>query len=161
MAMNDRSSALQEEIRQTRPFRSASHEAAVGMLRTADVLRRHISGVLEPFGITPAQYNVLRVLRGAGSEGLPTLEVAERLIEHAPGITRMMDRLEAHGWVRRERCSGDRRRMLCFLTDEGQSLLADLDEPMSRADEEALRGLSEDRQRLLIELLDDVRAAHR
>ncbi len=155
------SSALRSEIRQTRPFRSASHEAAVGLLRTADVLRRHFSEVLAPHDITPAQYNVLRVLRGAGPEGLPTLEVAERLIEHAPGITRMMDRLEARGWVRRKRCTGDRRRMLCFLTEEGRELLAELDDPMDRANEAVLTGLSEAQQRQLTELLDRVRAAHR
>lgn len=159
--MTERTSTLQSEIRQKRPFRSASHEAAVALMRTTDLVRRHFLEVLAPYGITLPQYNVLRVLRGAGEEGLPTLEVAERLIEHAPGITRMMDRLERRGWVRRERCAGDRRQVLCYITDEGQRLLSELDECMNRADQEALSGLGEARQRELIRLLDQVRAAYR
>ena len=159
--MNDRASSLQREIRQTRAFRSASQEAAVGLLRTADLVRRRFCEVLTPHGITLAQYNVLRVLRGAGPEGLPTLEVAERLIEHAPGITRLMDRLEGHGWVRRERCAEDRRQVLCYLTAEGQKLLGGLDGPMDRADEEALSRLTEAQRQELIGLLDLVRAGNR
>lgn len=158
--MKQRPSALQREIRQTRPFRSASQEAVIGLMRTTDLVRRHFLEVLAPYGITLAQYNVLRILRGAGEEGLPTLDVAERLIEHAPGITRMMDRLEAHGWVRRERCAGDRRQVLCYLTQKGQGLLGDLDECVDRANEEALSGLSETQQRQLSDLLDKVRAAY-
>lgn len=130
-------------------------------MRTTDLVRRHFLEVLAPYGITLPQYNVLRVLRGAGEEGLPTLEVAERLIEHAPGITRMMDRLEKRGWVRRERSAGDRRQVLCYLSDEGQRLLSELDECMNRADQEALSGLSEAEQRELVRLLDQVRAAYR
>lgn len=151
-------SRLQREIRQKRPFRSPSQEAAVGLLRTADLLKRHFTAVLEPNGITLPQYNVLRILRGAGPEGLPTLEVAERLIERAPGITRMMDRLEVHGWVRRERCAEDRRQVLCHLTPKGARLLAKLDSAIDRADESALRGLERSEQRRLIQLLDAVRA---
>ncbi len=156
--MNRSHSPLQREMRQTRPFRSPGQEAAVGLLRTADLLKRHFTAVLEPFGITLPQFNVLRILRGAGPAGLPTLEVGERLIEQAPGITRMMDRLEARGWVRRERCPEDRRRVLCHLTPKGSRLLAKLDSPMNRADESALQGLKRSEQRQLIALLDAVRA---
>ena len=74
-------SRLQQEIKQTRPFRSAGQEASIGLLRTADELRRYFSTILEPSGITTQQYNVLRILRGAGPEGLPTLEIAARMIE--------------------------------------------------------------------------------
>ncbi len=151
-------SRLQRETRQTRPFRSPGQEAAVGLLRTADLVKRHFTAVLEPYGITLPQFNVLRILRGAGPVGLPTLEVGERLIEQAPGITRMMDRLEARGWVRRERCPEDRRQVLCHLTPKGSRLLAKLDSPMNRADESALRGLKRAEQRRLILLLDAVRA---
>jgi DNA-binding MarR family transcriptional regulator len=160
MAMDGQPSPLQREIRQTRPFRSPSHEAAVGLLRTADLVRRQVCEVLAPYGITPAQYNVLRVLRGAGPEGLPTLEVAERLIEHAPGITRLLDRLERRGWVRRERCREDRRQVLCYLTSAGEELLARLDGPVEAVDEAALKGLTERQQQELIDLLDRVRGAH-
>ena len=77
-------SALQREIRQRKPFPSKGHEVALGLLKTADLVRRLIARVLEPYGVTPQQYNVLRILRGAGPAGLPTLTVAERMIEQTP-----------------------------------------------------------------------------
>jgi len=152
-------SRIQREIRQTRPFRSPAQEAAVGLLRTADVLRRHFGSVLEPHGLTLQQYNVLRILRGAGREGLPTLEVANRLIERTPGITRMMDRLEKKGWVSRQRCPDDRRQVLCYLTEAGRQLIAGLDGAVDAADEAAMQGLTQAEQRRLIDLLDRVRGA--
>ena len=87
-------SQLKREIRQNRPFRSRSQEASLGLFRTADLLRRRFHAVLEPKGITQQQYNVLRILRGAGDGGLPTLTIAERMVERTPGITRLLDRLE-------------------------------------------------------------------
>src|SRR5258706_12493191 len=83
-----------EELKQTKPFPSKRQEAAVALLRTADVIRRLFGAVVEPKGITVQQYNVLRILRGAGEPGLPTLDIAERMIETTPGITRLIDRLE-------------------------------------------------------------------
>ena len=149
-------SAVQREIGQGRPFRSHSQEGVVALMRTADVLRRRFSEVLEPFGITFPQYNVLRILRGT-RQGLPTLEVSNRLIEHAPGITRMMDRLEVKGWVRRTRSSDDRRQVICHLTRKGEKLLDRIDPVMDRADDAALATLGESDQRRLIRLLDTVR----
>src|SRR5258706_5345171 len=81
------------ELKQTRPFPSKAQEAAVALMRTADVLRRLRSAIVEPNGMTAQQYNGLRILRGAGELGLPTLEIAERMIESTPGITRLIDRL--------------------------------------------------------------------
>ncbi len=78
-------------------------------MRTADLARRRITTVIEPHGLTPQQFNVLRILRGAGPDGLPTLEVANRMIEQAPGITRLLDRLEAKELIKRHRCPKDRR----------------------------------------------------
>jgi DNA-binding MarR family transcriptional regulator len=98
-------SRLQDELKQNKPFPSAAHEGGLGLMRTADVLRRRGAAVVEPRGITLQQYNVLRILRGAGEEGLPTLEVAARMVEQTPGITRLLDRLEVKGLVRRQRCS--------------------------------------------------------
>lgn len=149
-------SAVQREIGQGRPFRSPSQEGAVALMRTADVLRRRFSEVLEPFGITFAQYNVLRILRGA-RQGLPTLEVSNRLIEQAPGITRMMDRLETKGWVRRTRSGDDRRQVMCHLTRKGEKLLARIDPVMDRADDAALAMLGRSDQQKLIRLLNAVR----
>lgn len=132
----------------------------MALLRTADVVRRYIARVLEPYGITPQQFNVLRILRGAGPEGLPTLAIGERMIEEAPGITRLLDRLEAKGMVRRQRCPEDRRQVLCHATPQGLELLARIDGAMDRADDDALGRLSDEDKAQLIRLLDAVRASH-
>ncbi len=150
-------SRLQSEIRQTRPFPSARAEALVGLLRTTDVVRRQLAAVVEPHGITLQQYNVLRILRGAGSEGLPTLEIAARMIEVAPGVTRLLDRLEHKRLVRRQRCPQDRRQVLCWITPAGLELLGRLDAPVAAADEHTLGGLTPERIGLLVGLLDDLR----
>jgi DNA-binding MarR family transcriptional regulator len=153
-------SPLQREIRQQRPFRSRSQEAFLSVLRTADVLRRFLTRVLEPFGVTPQQYNVLRILRGAGDRGLPTLAIGERMIEEAPGVTRLVDRLAAKGLVRRGRCPEDRRQVLCWLTPAGLDLVGRIDGPVDEIDGTALAMLSADDQERLIRLLDAVRAGH-
>jgi len=149
--------SIREEIRQTRPFPSVADEGLVTLLRTADALRRALFAVVEPHGITLQQYNVLRILRGAGEEGLPTLDVASRMIEASPGITRLLERLERKRLVRRVRCPEDHRRVLCYVTDEARRLLTRLDRPMSRAGDRLLGPLGESRIRDLIRLLDDAR----
>ena len=99
-------------------------------MRTADLIRRLVGSVVEPHDITVQQYNVLRILRGAGEQGLPTLEIAERMIEQTPGITRLVDRLEEKKLVDRKRCEEDRRRVWCRITATGLALLAKLDAPV-------------------------------
>ena len=88
-----------------RPFRTRSQEAYVALLRTAADSKRFLSHKLDAEDVTLQQYNVLRILRGAGDGGLPTLSVAERMVERTPGVTRLIDRMERKGWVTRERCS--------------------------------------------------------
>lgn len=153
-----KSSRLQEEIQQTRPFRSRRQEAFLAILRSADLLRRGVAALLEPFGVTPQQYNVLRILRGAGPEGLPVLAIGVRLIEHTPGMTRLLQRLEAKGWVERSRNAGDRRQVDCRITPAGAELLARIDPVMEEADRRMLASLSSAQLDALIALLDDVRA---
>jgi DNA-binding MarR family transcriptional regulator len=153
-------SALQREIRQRRPFQSPGHEAVLGLLRTADLVRRQAAALVEPHGITLQQFNVLRILRGAGDEGLPTLEVAVRMVEQTPGITRLLDRLEAKELVRRQRCPNDRRQHLCWISTKGLALLEKLDAVTARAHDEALKGLRQKDRVSLIRLLDAIRAAH-
>lgn len=121
------SKSLLAEIQQTKPFPSLEEEAWVALLKTADLMRRHSAGALEPHELTEQQYNVLRILRGAGDCGLPTLAIADRLIEHTPGITRLIDRLEAKGFVHRERPERDRRQVYCFISKSGLALLKQLD----------------------------------
>ncbi|HEY3566421.1 MAG TPA: MarR family transcriptional regulator [Thermoanaerobaculia bacterium] len=151
-------SQLQREIRQGKPFRSRGQEVVVALLRTADLIRRTVGRVLEPHDITPQQYNVLRILRGAGEQGLPTLEIAERMIEQAPGVTRLLDRLEVKGLVRRQRCAQDRRQVLCWLTPAGLELVERLDEPVDSADAEAVAMLTPEEQEKLLRMLDAVRS---
>ncbi len=150
---------LEEELQQTRPFRSSSQEAALGLFRTADIIRRELASVLEPRGVTQQQYNVLRILRGAGAEGLHTLTIAERMVERTPGITRLIDRLEKKGVVERQRAAGDRRCVICRIKPAGLELLDDLEEPMNAADDKILAMLSQPEQEQLIGLLDRIRQA--
>ena len=132
----------------------------MALLRTADVLRRVLLRVVEEHGITLQQYNVLRILRGAGAEGLPTLEIGARMIEQTPGVTRLLDRLEGKGLVRRRRCPHDRRQVLCFATPAGLRLVDALDDPVARADRQALGMLDAGELDALVGLLDRVRAGH-
>ena len=150
---------IRDEIRQTKPFASAAEEAVVTLLGTADRVRTALSRVVEAHGVTLQQYNVLRILRGAGEEGLPTLDIAARMIEHSPGITRLLDRLEAKRLVRRVRCPEDRRQVLCHATEPARRLLAGLDGPVADAGRRALAPLDPSRTAGLVRLLDAVRAS--
>jgi DNA-binding MarR family transcriptional regulator len=151
--------SIRDEIRQSRPFVSAADEAVVTLLATADRVRTALAQVVEGHGITLQQYNVLRILRGAGPEGLPTLEIAARMIEHNPGVTRLVDRLEARKLVRRVRCPEDRRQVLCHATQTARRLLEGLDAPMTDAGRLTLASLDSSRAKELIRLLDAVRAS--
>lgn len=150
-------SRLQQELKQNRPFAAPTQEAAVALMRTADLVRRSLAAVVEPLDLTVQQHNVLRILRGAGERGLPTLEIAERMIEQTPGITRLVDRLERKKLVLRERCATDRRQVFCRITEAGLALLRRLDEPIQEAENDALRDLSELQVARLLLLLDRAR----
>ena len=128
-------------------------------MKTADHLRRIHASAFELEDLTEQQFNVLRILRGAGKEGLPTLTVAERLIEQTPGITRLIDRLENKGLVRRDRPDQDRRQVYCLITKQGLDLLLKLDPEVERSAKKALRHLTKaDMQNLqaILEKLRDV-----
>jgi DNA-binding MarR family transcriptional regulator len=149
----------QSAIRQTVPFRSKSQEALITLFLTVDRVRSAAARMLEPHDVTPQQYNVLRILRGAGPEGLPTLAIARRMIERAPGITRMIDRLEGKGLVERERRGADRRCVHCRIAPVGLELLGRLDGVVDEFEREALGVLSPDELHQLTEMLTRVRLA--
>lgn len=149
--------SLREEIRQTKPFESPTQEAILSVYRTSDVLQRRFVKLVEPHGISLQQYNVLRILRGAGKEGTPTLDIADRMIEKTPGITRLLDKLEAKHLVRRKRCPEDRRQVLCWITDAGFNLLAELDKPIVQASVSSLQSLTQAELKKLISILEKVR----
>lgn len=149
---------IAEEIRQTKPYSSRREEAAVALVRTASVVRRCGDALFEAHDLTSQQYNVLRILRGAGFKGLPTLEIAERLIERTPGITRLVDTLERKKLLVRARCAEDRRVVYCKITAPALALLAELDEPVIATTERAMAGLTAEELPRLLELLDKIRA---
>jgi MarR family transcriptional regulator, organic hydroperoxide resistance regulator len=159
--MPTKTSALREELKQTRPFHSSAHEALLSVLRTAALVQRVTAQVVEASGVTVQQYNVLRILRGAGDTGLPTLAIRDRMIEEAAGITRLLDKLESAGFVVRERSTPDRRQVLCQITPAGLSLLTRLDAPMEAMTESAFSTLDEAEKRALVDFLGAVRVACR
>jgi len=129
-------------------------------MRAADLARRQMNAVVEPHGLTLQQFNVLRILRGAGPTGMPTLEVANRMVEETPGITRLLDRLEQKQLIRRQRCPKDRRQHLCWLTAAGLALLQKTDAPIARTHENTLKGLRRKDRVAFNRLLGAMRAAH-
>ena len=151
------SSALQHEILQRKPFRSPAEESSLAVMRTASLIRRAMTQAVAPFGITQPQYNVLRILRGAGSGGLPTLAVRDRLVDEAPGITRLVNKLERAGYLTRERSTPDRRQVFCFITRAGLALLKNVDPLIEAAADRGPTGLTMREQQSLIVLLDKVR----
>ncbi len=152
------SRTLLEELQQSRPFDSPADEALVALMRTATLIRRAIAQRVEPYGISPAQYNVLRILRGAGPSGLPTLAVRDRLIEEAPGITRLIDKLEQAGHVHRARAGTDRRVVHCVISEKGLRLLDAMDTLIKETASLVARGLPDlSEQDQLIGLLQRVR----
>jgi DNA-binding MarR family transcriptional regulator len=153
-------SRIQSEIRQRRPFRSRGQEATVALLRTASVVGRALARVVEPSGLSLAQYNALRIIRGAGTAGIPTLAIRERMIEEGTTITRLLDKLEDARLIRRERTVPDRRQVLCYVTPEGRRLLDRLDPVVDAADAEAVAALDEKSLERLIALLDTIRASN-
>jgi DNA-binding MarR family transcriptional regulator len=153
-------SKIQEEIKQRKPFHSRSQEAVVALLRTSDIVRAYFEKFLEPYGVTLQQYNVMRILRGAGPPGLPTLDVSARMVQRTPGVTRLIDRLVRKKLVERRRSESDRRVVFCMLTDSGHTVLKELDTVIDHADETALEPLAPDDLQALIDLLDRVRATH-
>jgi DNA-binding MarR family transcriptional regulator len=147
---------LQHELKKKRPFESLEEEAALSVLRTGDQLQIRFARLLREHGLTPSQYNVLRILRGEGNP-LPILEIASRTITVVPGITGLIDRLEQAGFVNRVRCAKDRRVIYVALADHGTKTLAELDMPLAELRQKMLGHLSGAELKELIRLLEKVR----
>ena len=123
-------SQLQKEIQQTKPFAAPAVEAYLNLLRTHDRVSGDVDRFMKQRGISQPQYNVLRILRGAGEDGLPSLAVAERMVARVPDITRLLDRIAAKGWIRRTRSTEDRRVVIARITPKGLRFMATLDDPI-------------------------------
>jgi len=156
--MNHRAPTVREAIRQTKAFASKRQEGALALLLTTEAVRWRFVELLSSHGeLTLQQYNVLRILRGAGPEGLPTLAICERMIERTPGITRLIDRLEKKDLVARARAAEDGRQVLCRITAQGLRVLKELDPGMDALDEAVLGSLTLNEVATLIRLLNKVR----
>ena len=135
-------------------FDSPEQNVYVSLLRTADELESEFAKLFKSFDLSPPQYNVLRILRGAGEKGLPTQKISERLITRVPDVTRLVDRLVTAELVTRRRCEEDRRVVYVVLTNEGRARLAELDDPVDALHREQLGHLPQDKLVSLIRLLE-------
>ena len=152
---------LQAELKQNIPFRTREQEAYLSLLRTTDSLEASVEAKLKEFGLTGTQYNALRILRGAGQEGLPCSEIGERMITHDPDVTRLLNRLEKRGLVARARAKGDRRVIYGKITLAGLKLLREMDAPLEQHGRELLKHVGQPKLQQLIELLELVRDGSR
>ncbi len=150
---------LKSEIQQTQPFASLEEKALLNVARTADHLRRGLHSVLKHKGLTTTQYNALRILRGAGTDGLTCSELGSRLVSSDPDITRLLDRLAKQGLVRRHRHQRDRRVVLTDITDEGRRQLEIITPGLDRHIRQLLVHMDASRLEMLIDLLEEARQA--
>jgi DNA-binding MarR family transcriptional regulator len=148
---------LQKEIAKSGPFASLEEEVMLNLLRTADRLMGTLEGALKPSGLTPTQYNVLRILRGMSPQGIACQEIARRMITRDADLTRLLDRLESRGLVHRQRQVDDRRVVHVTITPVGMSLLAELDGMVLETNKRTLGHLGSERLSLLLELLEAAR----
>lgn len=148
---------LLDEIRQQKPFASIAEEAFLNLGRTMSLLEAGLERVLKPFGISGTQYNVLRILRGAPTDGLCRNEIGDRLITRMPDVTRLLDRMEDAGLVARERDTKDRRLVTTRLTPKGLALVNELDAPIADFHQRQLGPVREEELRQLIDLMSRIR----
>lgn len=149
--------SLKDEIKQSKPFSSPLEEALLNIVRTAEVLRTAGTEMLRPYGITLTQYNVLRILRGAGAAGLPCGAIAERMVTQDSDITRLLDRLSAMELIERGRSDHDRRVVTTVLTTDGKKLLARLDPIVRQLHQDLLGQLDERTLAAMIRGLEQIR----
>jgi len=148
---------LHAGIRRKRPSLSLEAEAFISLQRAADFLMRGLAELLKPAGLSATQYNVLRILRGAGRQGLACREVGDRMVTKDPDMTRLLDRLEARGLVARSRERQDRRVITTRITAAGLRVLKDLDRPVAELHERQLGHVPGPRLRTLLDLLETAR----
>lgn len=151
-------SSLQAELKQKIPFTNPEQEAYLALLRTADALQSRMETKLKEFGLTGTQYNALRILRGAGPDGLPCSEIGERMITHDPDITRLLNRLQDRGLAERTRGRQDKRVVYGKISQAGLKLLREMDVPLQKFGTELLRHVGQPKLKQLIELLEQVRS---
>jgi len=148
---------LRENLKSVRPFDLFEEEAHLSIVLTAARLEHAIAQMLKAYGLTPTQYNVLRILRGAGPGGLCRNEIGARLLRAVPDVTRLLDRMTGMKLIGRQRTDADRRFVRTHITPRGLELLAEMDEPVRAFHRERLAGVDPARLRTLVETLAEVR----
>ena len=151
-------SVLQQEIKQTQPFASLRAEVLLNLSKSSAMLLHGLEHSLRPFGLSLTQYNVLRILRGAGADGLCQYEIRERLVAQVPDVPRILERMEKAGWIGRRRNPGDRRMVMTALTEKGLCLVDRLDAPLAEQMAGLFSQLSEGQLATLNDLLVLARA---
>jgi DNA-binding MarR family transcriptional regulator len=148
---------LREEIQQGKPFSGIEEETILNIHRTAGYLGHFLHQILKKQGLTDAQYNVLRILRGAGADGLRCTEIGERMVSRDPDITRLLARLQRQRLIERRRDEKDRRVVYTRISPEGLAVLEALDPSVERGLKSLLRHMDHERLGTLVRLLEDVR----
>jgi DNA-binding MarR family transcriptional regulator len=152
---------IQAEIKQSKPFSNLEEEAYVAILRTADQLQLSVAEMLKSHGLSPTQFNALRILRGAGDAGLACSEIGERMINHDPDITRLLDRLEKRGLIQRSRGQKDRRVIIGNITGAGLEILQTLDRPLEELHRQLMSQVGEPKLKSLLKVLEMIREERR
>lgn len=152
------SATLRNQLKKQGPFASVQQEAMLSILRTSDLLENRLARLLREYGLTPSQYNAMRIMRGEGKP-MPCLEVAGRMIQVAPAITRVVDQLVSQGLVEKIQSSADRRVFLVALTPPGKGLLRKLDQPVQRLHQSLLGAVPKVELERLVQILERARIA--
>jgi len=129
----------------------------LNLARTHEFVSQRMAEFFKPFQLTATQYNVLRILRGAGKDGISCSEAAARMVTADPDITRLLDRLEARHLIARERSRDDRRVVMSRITADGLDLLRTIDQPLARFLHTLAGHAGHQRLRHLIEILESIR----
>lgn len=133
----------EKELMQTKPFSSPEEAVLLSVMVTAEQLKARAAELFKSKDLTHPQYNVLRILRGAGKDGRSCKEIGERMINRDSDITRMLDRLEKQGLITRERQTDDRRVVMAYITKKGLEVLSELDGPVNDSNRELLGHMSQ------------------
>jgi DNA-binding MarR family transcriptional regulator len=149
--------SLKAELKQNKPFETLEDEVFVNIMRTAQVLMRKEAEFFKGYELTPSQFNVLRILRGAEPDGLICREISERMIAFDPDMTKLLDRLESRGYITRDRQQKDRRVITVRITEDGLALLKTIDRPILDMVGKALGHLGEKKLKMLNELIEEAR----
>lgn len=147
---------IEKAIKQS-SFSSSYHKVLVNLIYTGNWVRDEQMKVFKEFGLLPQHYNVLRIIKGSMPDPIAPKDIKEVLIDKAGDLTRLIDKLEKMGYVKRNLCPSNRRQMDISMTDKGLALLTELQTPLSEFTEKIQQNISEDQAEALSHLLDELR----